>query len=101
MVPATSSTTPAAICWSRAGRSTGAALAAGGRLVIQDFVPDEGRGGPRFPVLFALNMLVNTTAGDTYPLSELRAWTDAAGLRWLDPVDTDVPSTLVIAQRPS
>ncbi len=78
-----------------------AALGPRGRIVIQDFVPEDDRTGPRFPVLFALNMLVNTRAGDTYTLHEIRAWTDAAGLNWLDPIETNVPSTLVMAQRPS
>lgn len=82
-------------------RRAAAALAPGGRVVIQDFVPDDDRRGPRFPVLFALNMLVNTKEGDTYTLAELRAWTDAAGLAWCPPVETPVPSTLVVAQRPS
>ena len=75
-----------------------AALAPRGRVVIQDFVPEDDRTGPRFPVLFALNMLVNTRGGDTYTLPEIRAWTDAAGLEWLDPIETNVPSTLVIAR---
>lgn len=78
-----------------------AALAPRGRVVIQDFVPEDDRTGPRFPVLFALNMLVNTRGGDTYTLPEIRAWTDAAGFEWLEPVETDVPSTLVMCQRPS
>ncbi len=82
-------------------RRAAAALAPGGRVVIQDFVPDEDRSGPRFPVLFALNMLVNTAAGDTYTLAEMRSWTDAAGLAWCPPLETTVPSTLVVAQRPS
>ena len=82
-------------------RRAAAALAPGGRVVIQDFVPDDDRSGPRLAVLFALNMLVNTTAGDTYTCAEIRGWTDAAGLTWLEPVETTVPSTLVIAQRPS
>ncbi|MBM4373035.1 MAG: acetylserotonin O-methyltransferase, partial [Deltaproteobacteria bacterium] len=77
-----------------------AALAPGGRLVIQDFVPSEDRSGPPHVVLFSLNMLVNTRAGDTYTLSEIRSWTDAAGLSWLPPVETGVPSTLVIARKP-
>ena len=78
-----------------------ASLAPGGRVVIQEFVPDDDRAGPRHPVLFALNMLVNTIAGDTYTRAELRSWTTAAGLTWLGSVETDAPSTLVIAQRPS
>jgi SAM-dependent methyltransferase len=78
-----------------------AALAPGGRVVIQDFVPADDRAGPRFAVLFALHMLVNTAAGDTYTCAEMRDWTDGAGLTWLEPVETTVPSTLVMAQRPS
>ncbi|MFH1529550.1 MAG: methyltransferase [Pseudomonadota bacterium] len=78
-----------------------ASLAPGGRIVIQEFVPDDDRMGPRFPVLFALNMLVNTAAGDTYTRTEIRSWTDAAGLIWLESVETDAPSTLILAQRPS
>ena len=78
-----------------------AALAPGGRIVIQDFMPEDDRTGPHFAVVFSLNMLVNTTAGDTYTLSEIRQWTDAAGLRWCATIETDVPSTLVTAQRPS
>ncbi len=74
-----------------------ASLDPGGRLVIQEFVPNDERTGPDFAVIFALNMLVNTTAGDTYTRAEIRAWTDAAGLTWLEPVETDVPSTLVLA----
>ncbi|HUU56843.1 MAG TPA: methyltransferase, partial [bacterium] len=49
-----------------------AALNPGGRLVIQDFVVDEGRVGPPQAVIFALNMLVNTDAGDTYAEAEIR-----------------------------
>ncbi|MBI3933633.1 MAG: methyltransferase domain-containing protein, partial [Acidobacteria bacterium] len=46
------------------------ALVPGGRIVIVDMIPDDDRCGPAFPVLFALNMLLNTEHGDTYTLAE-------------------------------
>lgn len=55
------------------------ALRAQGRLAIIDFVVDEDRTGPPPAVFFALNMLVNTECGDTYTLSEYRAWLHDAG----------------------
>jgi len=50
-----------------------AALAPQGRVIIVEFVPDEGRVTPPVPALFALSMLANTAAGDVYTASELRA----------------------------
>jgi len=57
-----------------------AALRPGGQVVVQEFIMEEDRTGPPFNTLFALNMLVNTEAGDTYTASEVRAWMEAAGL---------------------
>ena len=56
------------------------ALKPGGRLLIMDMVPNEERTGPRFPVAFALNMLLHTTEGDTFTFSQYRSWLRAAGL---------------------
>ena len=77
-----------------------AALNAGGRLVVQDFVVDEGRAGPPRPVIFALNMLVNTEAGDTYTEAEIRGWMEAAGLAGVERIDTDFETTLVTGTKP-
>ena len=55
------------------------ALNPGGRAVIKDFVVDPGRTSPIWPVLFALNMLVNTEAGDTYTQKEMFSWLAQAG----------------------
>ena len=77
------------------------ALNPGGQIVIQEFVVDEGRTSPPQPVLFALNMLVGTEAGDTYTESEIRGWLDAAGFR--RPRRVDVPgrgTTLLLASKP-
>jgi len=76
-----------------------ASLNAGGRLVIQDFVVDEGRAGPPQAVIFALNMLVNTEAGDTYTEAEIRGWMEVAGLADVERIDTDVETTLMIGSK--
>jgi len=62
-------------------RRGAAALSPGGRLVVRDFIVGEDRTGPPHAVMFAINMLVNTRAGDTYTFSEIRTWMEAAGLR--------------------
>jgi SAM-dependent methyltransferase len=76
-----------------------ASLNAGSRLVVQDFVVDEGRAGPPQPVIFALNMLVNTEAGDTYTEAEIRGWMEAAGLADVGRIDTDFETALVIGSK--
>ena len=53
------------------------ALTSGGALVIHDFL--RGTGLPAS--LFAVNMLVATSAGDAYAEEEYRRWCEAAGLR--------------------
>jgi len=53
-------------------RRTARALASGGQLVIQDFMLDPGRTSPRAAALFALNMLVSTSAGTHYTEAEYR-----------------------------
>ncbi len=47
-------------------------LGAGGTLLIRDHIMDDSRTKPPAGALFALNMLVNTPAGDTYTFSELK-----------------------------
>ena len=77
------------------------ALAPGGTLAIQEFVPDEDRCGPPQPLIFAVNMLVNTEAGTTYTFAEMSAWLCEAG--FLNPrlLDVPGPSPLVLADKPA
>ena len=77
-----------------------ASLNAGGRLVVQDFVVDQERAGPPRAVIFALNMLVNTAAGDTYAEAEVRGWMEAAGLTGVERIDTEFETTLMMGTRP-
>jgi SAM-dependent methyltransferase len=76
------------------------ALAPGGTIAIQEFVPNEERTGPLPALIFAVNMLVNTDAGDTFTFAEMSAWLGEAG--YVNPRLLDVPSVspLVLADKP-
>jgi ubiquinone/menaquinone biosynthesis C-methylase UbiE len=76
------------------------ALAPGGTVAIQEFVPNEDRSGPPNALIFALNMLVNTEAGDTFTFKEMSEWLRQAGFK--NPRLLEVPSVspLVLADKP-
>ena len=74
------------------------ALAAGGRLVIQDFILDGDKTAPKSAALFALNMLVGTKGGSSYSGEEYRAWLDAAGFGEIRHVRLPGPTGLMIGR---
>lgn len=55
------------------------ALELGGSLLIRDHVMDTARTIPPMGALFALNMLVSTSAGDTYTFDEIKGDLEMAG----------------------
>lgn len=55
------------------------ALKSKGRIVIADILPNDERTEAEWPLLFALNMLVNTTDGNTFTFPEYRKWLCEAG----------------------
>jgi SAM-dependent methyltransferase len=55
------------------------ALAPGGALLIRDHVMDESRTRPPAGTLFAINMLVCTSGGDTYTFKEIKYTLEQAG----------------------
>jgi ubiquinone/menaquinone biosynthesis C-methylase UbiE len=73
------------------------ALRPGGRLLVIDMFPNDDRSGPAFPLIFALNMLVATNAGDTYTLAELRPWLRDAGFTTIDTLEIGHHSPLLVA----
>jgi (2Fe-2S) ferredoxin/predicted O-methyltransferase YrrM len=77
-----------------------AALAPSGRLVIQDFVLNADKTGPRTGALFALNMLVGTRAGSSYSAEEYVGWLRETGFEEPRRVPLPGPTDLVIARRP-
>ena len=54
------------------------ALEPGGVVLIRDHIMDESRTSPPGGALFALNMLVNTSGGDTYTFSEIKVTLEEA-----------------------
>jgi ubiquinone/menaquinone biosynthesis C-methylase UbiE len=75
------------------------ALKPGGTIAIADMLPDEDRSGPVFPLLFALNMLVHTTEGDTFTFAEYDRWLREAGFRDARLLEGPSASPIVLATR--
>jgi ubiquinone/menaquinone biosynthesis C-methylase UbiE len=81
-------------------KKTFAALAPGGTIAVMEFLVNDDRTGPPVGLLFAVNMLVNTEAGDTFSFKEISGWLRAAG--FIKPRLLKVPavSPLVLATKP-
>jgi len=76
------------------------ALEPGGTVVIAEFMPNNDRTGPPNALLFAVNMLIHTTEGDTFTFEEMSAWLREAGFRDVRLLDAPAPSPLVLATKP-
>jgi len=81
-------------------RKTFRALAPGGTLVISEFMPEDDRTGPPAPLIFAVNMLLHTEAGDTFTFAEMAEWLREAGFANPRLLKAPAPSPLVLATRP-
>ena len=57
------------------------ALAPGGRIVVHEFILDDGMAWPLHPALFSLNMLLGTPSGQSYSESQIMDMLAAAGVR--------------------
>jgi ubiquinone/menaquinone biosynthesis C-methylase UbiE len=77
------------------------ALHPGGALLIRDHIMDTTRTRPQAGALFALNMLVNTPAGDTYTFDEVKKTLESAGfedVEWI--ISGEKMDSLVRAVKP-
>jgi hypothetical protein len=81
-------------------RKTFGALAPGGTVAISEFIPNDDRTGPPTPLIFAVNMLVHTNAGDTFTFAEMAGWLREAGFVNPRLLEAPSPSPLVLATRP-
>jgi ubiquinone/menaquinone biosynthesis C-methylase UbiE len=73
-------------------------LKSGGRLVIVDFVPDDSRSKPGWPLVFGVNMLITTPEGDVFTGDDYRQWLQAAGFDRITLQEVDSEVTVVIGQ---
>jgi hypothetical protein len=70
-----------------------------GRLVISEFVVDDGRAGPPFALMFNLNMLLHTSGGRSYEQKDLARLCREAGFGEPKFQKAGPVSTLVIATK--
>lgn len=73
------------------------ALKPGGSLVVCDYVVDDDRSGPAFPLLFASEMLVKSKQGGTWRRSDYHGWLVKAGFKDVS-FHSAPPASLVIAR---
>lgn len=76
------------------------ALSSGGTIAVMEFVVNQDRTGPPMPLLFAVNMLVNTKAGDTFSFEQISRWLRDAGFRKPRLLEVPAVSPLVLATKP-
>ncbi len=77
-----------------------AALTPSGRVVIQDFILNADKAGPRTGAIFALNMLTGTRGGGSYSGEEYTTWLQDAGFEDVRRIPLPGPTDLVLARRP-
>lgn len=77
------------------------AMTPGGTIAIAEFIADEDRCGPPGPLLFAVTMLVNTEAGDTFTFCEMSAWLREAGFIDVRKLHVRGPGPLILAIKPA
>jgi ubiquinone/menaquinone biosynthesis C-methylase UbiE len=69
------------------------ALKPGGIFVVNDFLPDEERTGPTFPLRFSVYTLTHTPGGECWTLSEYTRWLKDAGFASIES-HADIPGTM-------
>jgi hypothetical protein len=75
------------------------ALVRGGTIVIPEFLTNDEETGPLQGRIFGLNMLVHTSAGDSYSFATIKSWLEEAGFENARLVDAPAPSPLIFATR--
>lgn len=78
---------------------TASSLAVGGTVAIAEFLVNESRTGPVNGLIFAMNMIVNTSAGNTYSFNEISGWLLEAGFGNVRQLNAAGPSPLILADR--
>ena len=75
------------------------ALKPGGQIAVVDFLPNNERTGPVFPIIFGLSMFVDNENGSTYTRSEYTQWLTEAGFERIDTAEIGGHNSLVTGVR--
>lgn len=73
-------------------------LKPGGTLVVSDYVVDDDRSGPPYPLTFASEMLLKSRYGSTWRRADYHAWLSKTGYDDITFQTTLSPTTLVFAR---
>lgn len=74
------------------------ALKPGGTLVISDYVVEDDRSGPPYPLMFTAEMLLKSKHGETWRRADYQAWLAKAGFEDVSFQPTPSPATLIFAR---
>jgi ubiquinone/menaquinone biosynthesis C-methylase UbiE len=81
-------------------KKTFGALKSGGTIAIGEWLVNDARTEPLPPLMFAVNMLVNTEHGDTFSFNEIKSWLEEAGFKKVRKLEAPGPSPVVLATKP-
>jgi ubiquinone/menaquinone biosynthesis C-methylase UbiE len=75
------------------------ALAPGATIAVAEFLVNDDRTGPPNGLIFAVNMLMGTDAGDTWSFNEIAGWLKEAGFENARTLESPGPSPLILATK--
>jgi SAM-dependent methyltransferase len=81
-------------------KKTFRALKSGGTIAIAEWLVNDERTQPLPPLMFAVQMLVNTEKGDTFSFNEIKTWLEEAGFKKVRKLEAPGPSPLILATKP-
>jgi ubiquinone/menaquinone biosynthesis C-methylase UbiE len=81
-------------------KKTFVALKPGGTIAIADWLVNDQRTEPLPPLIFAVNMLIQTEQGDTFSFNEIKSWLEEVGFKDARTLEAPGPSPLVLATKP-
>ncbi len=73
-------------------------LKPGGRVAIVDFVPDDRRAQPGWPMIFGVNMLITSPEGNVFTAAEYRSWLHTAGFSKVTLQEIDKEVIAIVAE---
>jgi SAM-dependent methyltransferase len=73
-------------------------LKPGGTLVVSDYVVDDDRSGPQYPLTFASEMLLKSRHGSTWRRADYHGWLSKSGYDDITFQTTLSPTTLIFAR---